>query len=100
MILIDVGLALASATQNLIRVYAAYGLGVGLGVSCSYVPAMGAVQRWFIKHRRFAFDISGSYTVPILISAAGNVIAVLIMAATSERGARQHLKGADKLMLC
>ncbi len=32
----------------------------------------------------FAFDLSGSYTVPILVSAAGNVIAVLIMAATSE----------------
>jgi MFS family permease len=32
----------------------------------------------------FAFDMSGSYTVPILVSAAGNVIAVLIMAATSE----------------
>ena len=32
----------------------------------------------------FAFDISHSYTVPILISAAGNVIAALIMAATSE----------------
>ncbi len=32
----------------------------------------------------FAFDVSHSYTVPILLSAAGNVIAVLIMAVTSE----------------
>jgi MFS family permease len=32
----------------------------------------------------FAFDISHSYTVPILVSAAGNVIAALIMALTSE----------------
>jgi MFS family permease len=32
----------------------------------------------------FAFDISHSYTLPILISAAGNVVAALIMAATSD----------------
>ncbi len=32
----------------------------------------------------FAFDISHSYTVPILVSAAGNVIAAVIMAVTSE----------------
>jgi MFS family permease len=39
----------------------------------------------------FAFDISGSYTVPILLSAAGNAIAVLIMAATSEPDAAQKV---------
>jgi OFA family oxalate/formate antiporter-like MFS transporter len=32
----------------------------------------------------FAFDLSHSYTVPILLSAAGNVVAALIMALTSE----------------
>jgi MFS family permease len=35
----------------------------------------------------FAFDISHSYTLPILISAAGNVVAALIMAATSDAAA-------------
>jgi MFS family permease len=60
MILIGAGLALASAAQNLIEVYAAYGLGVGLGVGCSYVPAMGAVQRWFIRHRGFASGLASS----------------------------------------
>ncbi len=60
MILIGVGLALASMAQNLAQVYAAYGLGVGLGVGCSYVPAMGAVQRWFIKHRGFASGLASS----------------------------------------
>ncbi len=58
MILIGVGLALASMAQNLVQVYFAYGLGVGLGVGCSYVPAMGAVQRWFIKHRGFASGLA------------------------------------------
>jgi MFS family permease len=60
MILIGVGLALASLAQNLVQVYVAYGLGVGLGVGCSYVPAMGAVQRWFVKHRGFASGLASS----------------------------------------
>ena len=54
MILVGMGLALASVARSLTEVYAAYGLGVGLGVGCSYVPAMGAVQRWFAKRRGFA----------------------------------------------
>ena len=60
MILIAAGLALASAAQSLVEVYAAYGLGVGLGVGCSYVPAMGAVQRWFVRHRGFASGLASS----------------------------------------
>jgi MFS family permease len=59
-ILIGAGLALASVAQSLTEVYAAYGLGVGLGVGCSYVPAMGAVQRWFVKHRGFASGLASS----------------------------------------
>ena len=60
MILIGLGLALASLAQNLTQVYAAYGLGVGLGVGCSYVPAMGAVQRWFVRHRGLASGLASS----------------------------------------
>jgi MFS family permease len=60
MILIGAGVALASVAQSLIEVYAAYGLGVGLGVGCSYVPAMGAVQRWFVKHRGLASGLASS----------------------------------------
>src|SRR5260221_7575827 len=36
MILIGLGLAIASAARSLTEVYASYGLGVGLGVGCSY----------------------------------------------------------------
>ena len=60
MILIGLGLALASVAPNMMTVYAAYGLGVGLGVGCSYVPAMGVVQRWFSKRRGTAFGIASS----------------------------------------
>lgn len=60
MILIGVGLAAASAAPNMITVYLAYGLGIGLGVGCSYVPAMGAVQRWFVRWRGSASGIASS----------------------------------------
>jgi MFS family permease len=60
MILTGLGLAAASAARSLFEVYAAYGLGVGLGVGCAYVPAIGAVQRWFIRRRGFASGIAVS----------------------------------------
>jgi MFS family permease len=60
MVLIGAGLALASVARNLAEVYAAYGLGIGLGVGCSYVPAVGAVQRWFLKSRGLASGLAVS----------------------------------------
>ena len=49
MILTGLGLVLAGFARTLTEVYAAYGLGVGLGVGCAFVPAVGAVQRWFVR---------------------------------------------------
>jgi len=60
MILIGTGLAVASVGQNLLEIYAAYGLGIGLGVGCSYVPAVGVVPRWFARRRGFASGIASS----------------------------------------
>ena len=60
MILIGLGLAAASAARSLPEVYAAYGLGVGLGIGCAYVPAVGAVQRWFVRRRGFASGLAVS----------------------------------------
>jgi MFS family permease len=60
MILTGLGLATASAARSLVEVYAAYGLGVGLGVGCAYVPAIGAVQRWFVRRRGFASGLAVS----------------------------------------
>ncbi len=60
MLLTGAGLALASVAQTLTQVYLAYGLGVGLGVGLSYVPAIGAVQRWFVRRRGFASGIAVS----------------------------------------
>jgi MFS family permease len=60
MILIGLGLAAASLARSLTEVYVAYGLGVGLGVGCSYVPVLGAVQRWFVRRRGFASGLAVS----------------------------------------
>jgi MFS family permease len=60
MVLTGLGLMAASAARNLTEVYAAYGLGVGLGLGCAYVPAIGAVQRWFVRRRGFASGLAVS----------------------------------------
>jgi MFS transporter, OFA family, oxalate/formate antiporter len=58
MIVIAAGLVLAGRAQSLAEVYVAYGLGIGLGVGCAYVPALGAVQRWFSQRRALASGIA------------------------------------------
>jgi MFS family permease len=60
MICVGLGLAAAGMARSLTEVYLAYGLGIGLGVGCSYVPAMGAVQRWFVRRRGFASGLAVS----------------------------------------
>ena len=74
MLLIGVGLAAASAARTLVQVYLAYGLGVGLGLGCAYVPALGAVQRWFARRRGLASGLAvsgigvGTFVMPPLAS--------------------------------
>jgi MFS family permease len=60
MVMVGLGLVFASFAHALWQVYAAYGLGIGLGVGTAYVPALGAVQRWFIKQRGLASGIAVS----------------------------------------
>jgi MFS family permease len=60
MMLVGLGLCVAGMARALWEVYVAYGLGVGLGIGCSYVPALGAVQRWFVKRRGFASGLAVS----------------------------------------
>jgi MFS family permease len=54
------GLALASQAQTLWQIYAAYGLGVGVGVGFAYVPAIAAVQKWFVRKRGLASGLAVS----------------------------------------
>jgi len=60
MLLVGAGLALAGVARSLHAVYAAYGLGVGVGIGCAYVPALGAVQRWFVTRRGVASGLAVS----------------------------------------
>jgi MFS family permease len=60
MILVGLSMAAAGAAQNLAEIYAAYGLGMGVGVGLAYVPAMGATQRWFLRHRALASGLASS----------------------------------------
>ncbi|MCP3466847.1 MFS transporter [Bradyrhizobium sp. CCGUVB23] len=91
MIVVAAGLAAASAARSLTGVYLAYGLGIGLGVGCAYVPAIGAVQRWFVKRRGFASGLAvsgiglGTLAMPpiasLLIATFGWRGAYLVLAA-------------------
>ncbi|MBV7522547.1 MFS transporter [Ensifer sp. ENS12] len=60
MALVGLGLALAGQARTIAEAYAAYGLGIGLGVGCAYVPALGAVQRWFVARRGLASGLAVS----------------------------------------
>jgi MFS family permease len=74
MLMMGVGLVLASRAASLLQVYLAYGLGVGVGLGCAYVPVIGAVQRWFVRGRGFASGLAvsgigvGTLAVPPLAS--------------------------------
>jgi MFS family permease len=91
MLLTGGGLAIASTAHSLAEVYAAYGLGVGLGVRCPYVPVVGAVQRWFLRRRGFASGLAvsgigvGTLVMPplasLLIDALGWRTAYLVLGA-------------------
>lgn len=60
MLLMGLGLLLASRANALWQVDLTYGAGVGLGIGFVYAPAMGAVQRWFIRRRGFASGLAVS----------------------------------------
>ena len=60
MVVVGRGLMLAAAAQSLLEVYLCYGLLMGLGVGFAYVPAVAAVQRWFVARRGLASGIAAS----------------------------------------
>jgi MFS family permease len=80
MVLIVIGLILASFAQNLWQIYLTYSLSVGFGVGLSYVPVIGTVQRWFVRRRGFASGIAtagigvGTLVMPPLASMLINMV--------------------------
>jgi MFS family permease len=76
MVLIAAGLLTSSFAASLSTIYAAYGVGVGLGIALVYTPAIGCVPPWFTLRRGFAAGIAsagigaGTVLVPLLAAQA------------------------------
>ena len=76
MIVIAAGLSLASFASSLGTIYAAYSIGVGLGVALVYTPSIGSVQPWFTRRRGLAAGIAssgigaGTLVLPLVAAAA------------------------------
>lgn len=76
MLLIAAGLLLCSFAGSMAMVYAAYGVGVGLGIALVYTPAIACVQPWFTQRRGLAAGLAsagigaGTVAVPLIAAAA------------------------------
>ena len=57
-IAMGLGLALTSMIDRLWLGYLTYGLGVGVGVACAYVPMVAVVGGWFLRRRNTALGIA------------------------------------------
>ena len=52
------GLLITSRVQSIALGYLTYGLGVGIGVACAYVPMVAAVGGWFERRRTTALGLA------------------------------------------
>jgi len=57
-VIMGLGLYLTSLVTSIWVGYITYGLGVGIGVSCGYVPMLAVVSAWFEKRRAVAVGIA------------------------------------------
>ena len=86
---LGVGFLLMSQINSLWQVYLIWGLSMGVGISCSFVPIISTIPRWFTKKRGIAigiavagFGLGGVIVPPLaqwLISAFGWRQAYLIL---------------------
>lgn len=60
MLVLAAGLGYAGFARSLTDVFIGFAVGIGVGVGFSYVPAVGAVQRWFTARRAMASGIAVS----------------------------------------
>lgn len=76
MLLIAAGLLACSFATSMAMVYAAYGVGVGLGIALVYTPSIACVQPWFTQRRGLAAGLAsagigaGTVVVPLIATAA------------------------------
>jgi predicted MFS family arabinose efflux permease len=98
---------LTAAVPNIYLGYLTYGLGVGLGVACGYVPMVSAVGGWFERQRATALGVAvagigmgtmagaplaarlieaTSWRTTYVIFAIGGAALMLLAATAAERG--------------
>jgi len=76
MLLVAAGLLACSFATSMTMVYAAYGVGIGVGIALVYTPSIGCVQPWFSQRRGLAAGLAsagigaGTVAVPLLAAAA------------------------------
>jgi MFS family permease len=56
--ILALGLFLAGSASTIGGVFLGYGLGIGLGIACTYVPSVAAVQPWFTAQRGLASGLA------------------------------------------
>jgi MFS family permease len=56
------GLALTAAVPQMWVGYLTYGVGVGVGASCAYIPTLALVGGWFVRHRATALGLAAAGT--------------------------------------
>jgi MCP family monocarboxylic acid transporter-like MFS transporter 13 len=80
MLCIAAGLAGASLADSMVAIYAAYGVGIGVGIALVYTPAMACVQPWFTQRRGLAAGLAsagiGAGTVVLPLAAAWAISAL------------------------
>jgi len=57
-LVMGLGLILTSMIDRLWLGYLTYGIGVGVGVACAYVPMVAVVGGWFLRRRNTALGIA------------------------------------------
>lgn len=76
MLCIALGLAGSSVAGSMTTMYAAWGVGIGVGIALVYTPSIACVQPWFTQRRGLAAGIAsagigaGTVLVPLLAAAA------------------------------
>jgi MFS family permease len=60
--ILGLGLGLTALVDQIWAGYLTYGLGVGIGGACCYVPPLASVGGWFVKHRNTALGVAAAGT--------------------------------------
>ena len=95
MLFIACGLIASSWATSMWAIYAAYGVGIGVGIALVYTPEIGCVQPWFTRRRGLAAGIAsagigaGTVVVPL--------VATVLIAALQWRAAMQWLAAGGVL---